>query len=60
MINHVMIVGYSIIGKGIALLFARGGHKVTVLSRNSLGIEIAPKGIEVISKLPEDPPDLIV
>jgi len=55
-----MIVGYGIMGQGIALLFFRGGHQVTVLSRNPMRIGATPKGIKVVANLPEDPPDLIL
>lgn len=60
MIEHVMIVGYGIMGQGIALSFARGGHQVTVLSRNPGRIGKTPRGIKVVAELPDDPPDLII
>ena len=60
MIEHVMIVGYGIMGQGIAFSFARGGHQVTVLSRNPGRIGETPRGIKVVAELPDDPPDLII
>ena len=60
MIHHVMVVGYGIMGQGIALSFARGGHQVTVLSRNPSRIDALPDGILAVAELPADPPDLII
>ena len=60
MIKHVMIVGYGIMGQGIALSFVRGKHHVTVLSRDPGRIGTIPKGINMVSDLPSDPPDLII
>ena len=60
MINHVMVVGYGIMGRGISLSFARGEHQVTVLSRDPSYTKIIPEGIKIVSELPADPPDLII
>ena len=60
MIKHVMIVGYGIMGQGIALSFARGKHRVTVLSRDPGRIGTIPRGINIVYDLPSDPPDLII
>lgn len=60
MIKHVMIVGYGIMGQGIALSFGRGGHRVTVLSRAPDRIGAIPRGIKLVAKLPTEPPDLII
>ncbi len=47
MIKHVMIVGYGIMGQGIALSFVRGDHRVTVLSRDPSSIGAIPKEIKI-------------
>jgi 3-hydroxybutyryl-CoA dehydrogenase len=60
MINSVMIVGYGVMGRGIALSFARGGHDVTVLSRNPSRIDDLPARVTAIAELPEQAPDLII
>ncbi len=60
MIKHVMIVGYGIMGQGIASSFVRGEHQVTVLSRDPGSKGTIPKGIKLVAELPADPPDLIV
>jgi len=44
MIRHVLVVGYGVMGKGVALSFVRGGHRVTVLSRDPSRIESLPEG----------------
>ncbi len=60
MIEHVMIVGYGIMGQGIALSFARGGHQVTVMSRDPGSKRNIPEGLNLVAELPVDPPDLII
>lgn len=60
MIEHAMIIGYGVMGQGIALSFVRGGHQVTVLSRDPGRIGRVPKGIKLVAELPDDPPDLII
>jgi len=60
MIHHVMVVGYGIMGQGIALSFVRGGHQVTVLSRNPSRIDALPGGVDAVAELPLDPPELII
>lgn len=32
-IKEVLVVGYGVMGRGIALTFARSGHRASVLSR---------------------------
>lgn len=60
MIGHVMVVGYGIMGRGIAASFLRGGHRVSVLSRDPGQIGAIPKGIEVVPAFPGEPPDLVI
>ena len=60
MIKHVLIIGYGTMGKGIALSFVKGGHEVTVLSRNPERITAVPEGIKVVNVLPDSTPDLII
>lgn len=64
MIEKVMVVGYGVMGRGIALSFARGGHKVLILSRNPGRIDDLPEGVSAISELPDTAsdaaPDLII
>ncbi len=60
MIEHVMIVGYGIMGQGIALSFARGGHQVTVMSRDPGSKKNIPEGIKMVAEVPVEQPDLII
>jgi 3-hydroxybutyryl-CoA dehydrogenase len=59
-IKSVLVVGYGIMGRGIALTFARGGHSVSVLSRDPSKAKDVPDGVAVIGDLPAEAPDLIV
>lgn len=59
-INSVLIVGYGIMGRGIALTFARGGHRTAVLSRNPSKAADVPAGVSVVGALPAEAPDLIL
>ena len=59
-IESVLVVGYGIMGRGIALSFARGGHEATVLSRDPSKARDVPPGVSVVGDLPETAPDLII
>jgi len=59
-IKTVLIVGYGVMGRGIALTFARGGHCASVLSRDPSRAENVPDGVAVVGDLPEEAPDLII
>jgi 3-hydroxybutyryl-CoA dehydrogenase len=57
-----MVVGYGIMGRGIALSFARGGHAVTIVSRDPSRITDLPEGASAVAdgQLPAEAPDLII
>lgn len=59
-IKDVLVVGYGVMGRGIALTFARGGHRTAVLSRDPSKAADVPPGVTVTAALPADLPDLIV
>ncbi|MPY75316.1 MAG: hypothetical protein GEU87_13750 [Alphaproteobacteria bacterium] len=59
-IKEVLVVGYGVMGRGIALTFARGGHSASVLSRGAAMAKDVPPGVRVVGALPPEPPDLIV
>lgn len=59
-INSVLIVGYGVMGRGIALTFVRGGHSASVLSRDPSNAVDVPAGVSVIADLPEEAPDLVI
>ena len=59
-IGTVLIAGYGLMGRGIALSFARGGHAATVLSRDPSKAADIPEGVSVVGELPAEAPDLII
>lgn len=59
-IKSVLVIGYGLMGRGIALTFARGGHATSVLSRDPAKAENVPAGVAVLGTLPAEAPDLII
>ena len=59
-IRNVLVVGPGTMGRGIANTFLRGGHEVTVISRNPDKVAPFDEFVNVTSSLPEDTPDLII
>ena len=59
-IEHVMVVGYGTMGRGIVASFAGAGFRTTVLSRNPARIGDLPPGAEAVDAPPGDAPDLII
>lgn len=59
-IKDVLVVGYGVMGRGIAITFARGGHRTAVLSRDPSKAADVPPNVTVTAALPADPPDLII
>ncbi len=59
-IKTVLIGGYGLMGRGIALSFARGGHTAIVLSRDPSKAVDIPEGVSVVAELPAAAPDLII
>lgn len=59
-INSVLIVGYGVMGRGIALTFVRGGHATAVLSRDPSRVTDAPAALAVVGDLPVEAPDLVI
>lgn len=59
-IRSVLIAGYGLMGRGIALTFARGGHATVVLSRDPSKAADVPEGVSVVGELPAAAPDLII
>jgi 3-hydroxybutyryl-CoA dehydrogenase len=62
MIRRIMVIGYGVMGRGIALSFARGGHEVIVLSRDPARITDLPAGASAVAdtQLPDTAPELII
>ena len=59
-VKSVLIIGYGVMGRGIAITFVRGGHRVAVLSRDPSKAEDVPAGVSIIGALPDQAPDLII
>lgn len=59
-IRKVLVAGSGTMGRGIVNTFLRGGHEVTLLSRNPANVAPFDGPVAVSDTLPEDPPDLIV
>ena len=59
-IARVLVVGYGVMGRGIAASFASAGFETSVLSRRKDQIKDAPPGVTVIGAWPKDPPDLVI
>lgn len=59
-IQSVVVIGPGTMGRGIANTFARGGHKVTVISRNPAKVAPFELPITVTDTLPEETPDFVI
>jgi 3-hydroxybutyryl-CoA dehydrogenase len=59
-IARVLVVGYGVMGRGIAASFAASGFETAVLSRRKDQIKDAPPGVTVIGAWPRTPPDLVI
>jgi len=59
-IARVLVVGYGVMGRGIAASFAANGFETSVLSRRKDQIKDAPPGVTITGAWPKDPPDLII
>jgi 3-hydroxybutyryl-CoA dehydrogenase len=59
-ISRVLVVGYGVMGRGIAKSFAEAGFATEVLSRRAAEIRDAPPGVSIVARLPETAPDLVI
>jgi 3-hydroxybutyryl-CoA dehydrogenase len=59
-IRNVAVIGPGTMGRGIANTFARGGHNVTVLSRNPDRVTPFELPVHVSDKLSDETPDFII
>jgi 3-hydroxybutyryl-CoA dehydrogenase len=57
---EVLVAGSGVMGRGIALSFARAGLKTGILSRNPDAVAGVDPAVEVLGALPEAAPELIV
>ena len=59
-IRNVLVVGPGTMGRGIANTFLRGGHAVTVMSRNPAKLQPFDGAVTVTGTLPEEAPDFVI
>lgn len=59
-IQSVLILGYGVMGRGVAKGFAAAGVRTQVLSRRAGALADLPAGVEVLGELPAHCPDLIL
>lgn len=59
-IQSVLVCGYGTMGRGIVNLFARGGFRVTILTRDPARLTDLPAGVTAVSELPGEAPDLVM
>ena len=57
---QILVAGSGVMGRGIALSFARSVHATAVLSRNAAGAAEIGEGVGVIDALPDEAPELII
>ncbi len=57
---QILVVGSGVMGRAIALSFARTGHATAVLSRNAASAGEIGEGVDVIDELPDEAPELII
>jgi 3-hydroxybutyryl-CoA dehydrogenase len=59
-IQSVLIAGYGVMGKGVALSFHDAGFDVTILTRDpAAALASAPAGMKAVSELPDAAPDYV-
>ncbi len=59
-IETVLVAGYGVMGKGVAVSFLDAGFDVTVLTRDPARVLAdAPAGLKAVAELPEAPPDYV-
>ncbi len=59
-ISNVLVIGFGVLGRGIARLFAGAGMTVSALDPNVKDDGTLPPGIRLLSELPKEAPDLVV
>jgi 3-hydroxybutyryl-CoA dehydrogenase len=59
-IERVLVVGYGVMGRGIALTFGAGGFDTAVWSRRAGSLTDLPANVRALDRLPAEPPDLVI
>ena len=59
-IQRVIVVGYGVMGRGIALTFGAGGFDTVVWSRRAASLSDLPPRVRAVAALPAQAPDLVI
>src|SRR5271156_969861 len=59
-IARVLVVGYGVMGRGIAQTFGAGGFDTVVWSRRAAALTDLPPRVRAVEHLPEAAPDLVI
>ena len=59
-IKSVLIVGYGVMGRGVAATFAAAGFDTTIKSRRAAELDDLPAGVTATSDFPDAAPDLVI
>lgn len=59
-IARVLVVGYGVMGRGIAKSFAANGFETAVQSRHPDQAKDVPPGVSITGAWPKDAPDLVI
>jgi 3-hydroxybutyryl-CoA dehydrogenase len=59
-IRSVLIVGYGVMGKGVAATFAGAGFVTTVKSSRAASLTDLPDGVTAVADWPASAPDLVI
>lgn len=59
-ISRVIVLGFGVMGRGVATSFARAGFEITVVSRRAAALTGSVEGLTFRERLPARAPDLII
>ena len=59
-IERVLVVGYGVMGRGIAQTFGAGGFDTVVWSRRAPALTDLPPRVRAVASPPPEPPDLVI
>jgi len=59
-IERVLVVGYGVMGRGIAQTFGAGGFDTVVWSRRAAALTDLPPRVRAVDRLPDAAPDLVI
>jgi 3-hydroxybutyryl-CoA dehydrogenase len=59
-IKRVLVVGYGVMGRGIARSFAGSGFETVIWSRRAAALTDLPAGARAVATLPAEAPDLVL